>query len=154
MSLWQASAWPDAAAAMAQALAQATRASAPPPGRASVGGRGVLARCGPLAWWLLDGPRPSQPRDLGTIVDLSSAYVRIDVRGAQAAALLGRLVAIDLRDAAFPTGAFAMTGDAHAALALRRLDADGYEVYVPRSFADHVKEFLMRHARQFGATQP
>lgn len=154
LALYQANAWPDAAQAMAQALARAVGAPAPEPGRVSVGPRGALARCGPLAWWVIDGRDPAPPGDLGTCVELSAAWAPLTARGAQAAALLSRLTAIDLRDTAFPPGAFAMTGTAHVALALRRLDAQSYALYAPRSFRDDVLDLLMLHGRQFGASAP
>ncbi len=132
LTLHQVTAWPEAAAAVAKSLAPAA------------------VRTGPLTWWLIDRPVPALAPESATVLDLSCAWTPIRVAGPQAAALLSRIVAIDLRDAAFPPGAFAMTGDAHGALALRRMDLSEYEIYVARSFAHALWDRMMIHAPQFG----
>lgn len=132
LTLHQVTAWPEAAAAVARALAPAA------------------VRTGPLTWWLIDRPLPALAPDCATVTDLSCAWTPIRVAGPQAAALLSRIVAIDLRDAALPPGGFAITGDADCALALRRMDGSSYEIYVARSFARALWDRLMIHAPQFG----
>jgi heterotetrameric sarcosine oxidase gamma subunit len=135
LSLWQVAAWPQSAAAVAQRLA---------------GEAGAVHRIGPLKWWILDGGRPDFDAAEAVTVDLSHDQTPIRVAGPQAKALLQRVVALDLREKAFPVGGFAATGGHHLMLKLRRLEPQAFEVFVMRSFARNLWELLETHARQFG----
>ncbi|TVQ54562.1 MAG: hypothetical protein EA355_11535 [Rhodobacteraceae bacterium] len=150
LALWQVAAWPDTAAAVAAALGEAVGAPPPPPGEVSRGPRGALVRVSPLKWWVIDGPRPDVDAGLGVALDLSHEQTPVRVEGRDAAALLSRIVAVDLRDAAFPPEAFAATGGHHMMLKLWRRGAERYEVFVMRSYARELWSALAASARQFG----
>jgi sarcosine oxidase subunit gamma len=152
LSLTQVAAWPDAASDVAAALGKALGVAPPPPGRVAEGPDGALARIGPLKWWLIDARSVVVDPAQGATLDLSHEQTPISVAGPDAAALLSRIVAVDLRERAFPPGAFAATGGAHMLLKLRRLsgDAPAYEAFVMRSLARDLWALLLDHARQFG----
>jgi sarcosine oxidase subunit gamma len=148
--LWQAAAWPDTAAAVEAAVAAHVGVAPPPPGRVATGPGGALVRLSPLKWWVIDGTAPALTPDTGATLDLSHEQTPVRVAGRDAAALLARIVAVDLRDGAFPVGAFAATGGHHLMLKLRRLGPDAYELFAMRSLARHLWETLHAHALQFG----
>lgn len=152
LSLQQAAAWPVTAADAATALGAALGVEPPAPGHCAEGRRGTLARIGPLKWWLIDARPVALDPALGAVLDLSHEQVAIRVSGPDAVALLTRIVAIDLRDAAFAPGAFAATGGHHMILKLRRLGGaePSYELFVMRSLARDMWQLLLEHARQFG----
>jgi sarcosine oxidase subunit gamma len=150
LSLWQAAAWPQTAKAVANALGKAAGVKPPAPGRVAEGKGGALVRLSPLKWWLLDGATPALKPEQGATLDLSHEQTPIRVEGRDAAALLARIVAVDLRDAAFPVGAFAATGGHHMMLKLWRRGPESYELFVMRSFARDLWSALESHARQFG----
>ncbi len=135
LSLWQVAAWPESAAAVAARLA---------------GEAGAVVRLGPLKWWVIDGARPEFDGAEAVTLDLSHEQTPIGVAGREAEALLQRIVAIDLRESAFPVGAFAATGGHHMMLKIRRLAPEAFELFVMRSFARHLWETLEAHAVQFG----
>jgi sarcosine oxidase subunit gamma len=148
LRLWQVAAWRPADCAAA--LSAAVGAPAPAPGRTATGPGGTLARTGPLKWWLLDGPRPAIDPAIGALLDLSCEQTPIRIEGPDAGALLARVVAVDLRETAFPTGAFAATGGHHMMLKLHRTGPCAYEIFVMRSYARTLWGLLLDHARQFG----
>mgnify|MGYP006273518263 FL=1 len=150
LSLWQVAAWPETTPAVAARLGESVGAAAPAPGRVAAGAGGALVRVGPLKWWVVDRARPAFDPAEAVTLDLSHEQTPIRVEGREAAALLARIVELDLRDAAFPAGAFAATGGHHAMLKLWRRDATAYELFAMRSFARHVWETLAHHAVQFG----
>jgi heterotetrameric sarcosine oxidase gamma subunit len=135
LSLWQVAAWPESAAAVAARLQ---------------GEAGAVVRLGPLKWWVIDGGRPAFAVEEAVTLDLSHEQTPIRVAGRDAEALMARVVALDLRESAFPVGAFAATGGHHLMLKVRRTAPDAFEVFVMRSFARHLWETLESHAVQFG----
>lgn len=151
LSLWQVAAWPDTAATVSKALSDAVGADAPPFGRVASGPDGALLRLNPLKWWIIDGARPRFDAEQAVTLDLSHEQTPISITGPDAAALLARLVSIDLRDAAFPVGAFAATGGRHMMLKLWRTGPEAYELFVMRSFAAYCGSLLDEHGAQFGA---
>lgn len=148
LRLWQIAAFRphDCAAGLSAAIG----APVPAPGRTATGPGGTLARTGPVKWWLLDGPRPDIDPGAGALLDLSCEQTPIRIDGPDAGALLTRIVSLDLRESAFPEGAFAATGGHHLMLKLHRRGPSSYEIFVMRSYARTLWELLLDHARQFG----
>jgi heterotetrameric sarcosine oxidase gamma subunit len=150
LSLWQAVAWPGAVGALEAMLAE--RAGAVPSGfgRVATGPGGAVVRVGPLEWWVLDGGPLALPAEAGCVLDLSHGWTPVRVEGRDAAALLARLVAVDLRDRGFPVGGFASTGGHHLMLKLWRREAAVWELFAMRSYARTLWASLLEHARPFG----
>jgi heterotetrameric sarcosine oxidase gamma subunit len=148
--LWQAAAWPDTIGAVEAMLAE--RAGAVPSGfgRVAVGPGGAVVRVSPLEWWVFDGGPLALPAEAGSVLDLSHGWTPVRLEGRDAAALLARLVAVDLRDRAFPVGGFAATGGHHLMLKLWRREAAVWELFAMRSFAGALWAHLLEHARPFG----
>ena len=93
--------------------------------------------------------RAIAPQD-ASITVLDHARIRLLIEGAAAAALLARLVTIDLRPTAFPAGCFAQTGVHHAGVLLERSGAERYEMYVLRTFAVSTWEWIVDAAMSYG----
>ncbi len=75
------------------------------------------------------------PIDGAAMVDHTSAWARSALQGADAAAVLARLVPVDLRETAFGVGATARTQLGHMACSLTRVAMDRFEIMVFRSMA-------------------
>ncbi|MEM6624092.1 MAG: hypothetical protein AAF674_17860 [Pseudomonadota bacterium] len=156
-SLWQVAAWGDTYAEVEAALAKACGCEAPAPNLAvATKDGGQLIRTEPLKWWVLgadgaDCPLQPDPAD-GAWLDLGHDQAGVTLSGPNAAELLKRMVSIDVREAAFPNGAFATTDMHHMITRVLRLDADGpcYHVMVMRSYADVLREVASHHLAHFG----
>lgn len=82
-------------------------------------------------------------------VDVSDAYLGFGVAGPKAAELLAKGCAIDLHPMAFAEGKVVRTLLAKADITLLR-EADGFRLYVLRSFADYAGLWLADAAREYG----
>lgn len=78
---------------------------------------------------------PLKPISGAALVDQTSAWAICTLDGADAAAVLARLVPIDLRDGAFGPGAAARTLLGHMTCVLMRTGPTGYQIMVFRSMA-------------------
>jgi sarcosine oxidase subunit gamma len=119
-------------AAVAAALAPLGLAW-PAPGRMTVAEGGRLAFAGRGTAFLIGAPPP----DLGeaaAVTDQSDGWAGLRLTGAAATDVLMRLVALDLRPAAFPEGAAVRAMLNHMPLCLMR-GAEGFELLVFRSMA-------------------
>lgn len=156
-SLWQVAAWGDTFAAVEAALTDACACTAPAPNRAVETSDGrLLIRAEPLKWWILgpdgaDCPLRPEPAD-GAWLDMGHDQAGVALAGPNAAEVLKRMVSVDLRDHAFPDGAFATTEMHHMFIRVLRRDRDGlrYEVMVMRSYADVLREVVAHHLAHFG----
>lgn len=148
--LQQIAAWPDTVEAVAARAARAAGAdSAPGPGAAVAGSRGVVMRIEPLKWWLYGVEAPGIDAEEGAALDLSHARTQVRVSGSKAADCLNRLIPLDLRSESFPVDAAAATGMHHVGITLWH-SRDGYELFLPRGFAVSLWEVLLDTAMQFG----
>lgn len=84
------------------------------------------------------------------IVDVSDAYLGFDIVGEKAAELLAKGCSLDLHPSTFPEGRVARTTLAKADITLLRI-ADGFRLYVLRSFADYAGLWLADAAREYRA---
>lgn len=82
------------------------------------------------------------------IVDVSSGYTVIELRGPRAADVLAKGCALDLHPKVFGSGQCAQTRFFDAAVLLRRTD-DGISMTARRSYAPYVAELLVDAAREF-----
>ncbi len=120
-------------------------------------GRHQLYRIAADQYWIVTGDSTvpaalakALPADVASLTALSHARVRIALQGSAAVALLGKLVAVDLRPQSFAVGSFAQTGLHHVGVLLERLGPDSFELYVLRTFAASTWEWLLDAALPFG----
>jgi sarcosine oxidase subunit gamma len=107
---------------------------------------------GPDEWLLLcaDGSEMAVIASLRTalsgrhaaIVDISDARCVAHLSGAAARDVLARGCAVDFHPRAFTLGAVAQTRLAQAEVIVHRCTEDGFDIYVARSFADHLWRWL------------
>lgn len=152
-SLWQVAAWPDRLSQAGGAAAAAAGVpEAPGPGGTLAGSAATLMRIEPLKWWIVAATpidRPALDGQDGTVLDLSHARTVIRVEGPDTAALMARLVSLDLRARSFPEGAVASTGLHHSGVTLTRREG-GIEIFALRSYALSIWEHVAESAAQFG----
>ncbi len=157
-SLVQVGTWTEVHAACAASLARVCGCDPPASPRVATDrGAHRLYRIAPDQWWIAthDEDLPATlEREIGAaggaVTVLSDARVRLAIDGVAAKALLSRLVPLDLRDAAFPVGAFAQTGVHHAPALLDRIGAARYDLYVLTTYAVSTWEWTLDQALPFG----
>jgi sarcosine oxidase subunit gamma len=144
---------------VAQAIADLTGASAPPTIAGPVAaGAFLIMRTGARQFWVVDeegGEHAAKlsavvPAGAGAVTPLSHSRTRLFVEGAPARAVLSKGAAIDFHPKAFPVGALAMTGIHHTPVLIRRSDADRYEIWAMRTYAQAVWEWLTDAALEYG----
>jgi sarcosine oxidase subunit gamma len=147
-----------------EALTQAVHSAlgSPPPahtGEATECEAGLLMRSGPLEFMLIGSEaapqRVAQLRghiaaEIGSVLDLSHARIRVQLYGAKAVEALGKLYALDFRPAAFPVGRFQLTGHHHIPCMLHRLEAQHFELYFLSTYAHGQIEALIDVALEYG----
>ena len=118
----------------------------------------LLFKIGAEQFWVLspDGQdlvpalQSTIPPEIGAVTSLSHSRARIFVQGGAARQVLSTGIVLDLHPDSFPVGAFALTGAHHAAVLLHRTRADRYELYVPRTFAAWIWDWLTDAALPIG----
>ena len=87
----------------------------------------------------------------GALTDVGAGFAVLNLSGPAAADVLAQGCTIDLDPAAFPEGACAMTALARMRVVIHRLpQAGGYDVYVARSFAGSLWQWVTVAALEFG----
>lgn len=86
---------------------------------------------------------------LAIVTPLSHSRTRIFVEGAAAPEMLAKVIEIDLHEAAFKPGMFAMTGLHHTPILLHRVTASRFEIYAMRTFAANAWDWLADAALEF-----
>jgi heterotetrameric sarcosine oxidase gamma subunit len=86
---------------------------------------------------------------LGSIVDVSHAYVGIDVSGPRAAWCINAFNALDLDPHAFPVDACTRTVFGKVEIVLWRAEAEKFRIEVGRSQARYVWQCLAEASREF-----
>lgn len=160
----QIAAWPDTFARVEEALSSALGGvSAPGPGSwVPWGARARLLRVEPLRWWVMEADKaaadrpavPDLPSDAAMGLDLSHSRTGIRVTGPSADQLLMRFMAVDLRSTSFAHGAVATGLFDHVSATVLRDDTGegpGYDLLLPRTFAESCWLELFEAAERFGA---
>ena len=122
--------------------------------------RAVIVRDRTALWlgpdeWLVLAPESEtalaqQPlAALGSVVDVSHAYVGIEVRGPRAAWCINAFNALDLDPHVFPVGACTRTLFGKVEIILWRAEADLFRIEVARSYAPYVRQCLEEACREF-----
>jgi heterotetrameric sarcosine oxidase gamma subunit len=88
--------------------------------------------------------------DTGAVTILSAGRVRLRIEGPQAREVLARGIAIDLHPEQFRVGCSAQTGLHHTGVFLERVAVDTYELFVQRTFAGSIREWLMDASLAYG----
>jgi heterotetrameric sarcosine oxidase gamma subunit len=107
-------------------------------------------------WWIAAGSASlvrlarELPSPAGTVTMLSAGRVRIRISGGATRELLAKGIALDLHRSAFQVGASALTGLHHTGIFLERVDDDAYEIYVQRTYAEWLWDWLIDAALPFG----
>jgi heterotetrameric sarcosine oxidase gamma subunit len=110
-------------------------------------------------WWIAGDDtglrRLSQqlPPPVGAVTTLSAARVRLRIEGPAACDMLAKGIAIDLHPALFTVGRSAQTGLHHSGIFLERVASDAYEIFVPRTFAASIWEWLLDAALPYGVNR-
>jgi methylglutamate dehydrogenase subunit D len=119
------------------------------PRRAQALERGQLLNVAPGQHWLVttdaavcDAVCAALPAAVGSATELSHGRVRVAVSGAEVPALLAKGIAVDLDPAVLGVGQFVQTGLHHVGVLLHRTAPTSYELYLPRTFAVSLWEWL------------
>jgi len=160
----QISTWSAGIGALSSALHRALDCEAPlHTGQLAHCALGTLMRSGPFEFLLIgqDDQAPSDRvallrqhvgADIGSVLDLSHARVRVSVQGEKAVDTLSKLYALDFRPAAFAKDSFALTGHHHIPCLLHRLDAQHFHAYFFSTYARGQVGLLEDAALEFGVT--
>ncbi len=116
-----------------------------------------LYRTAPDAYWVVapEATVISQllaavPVTAGAVTPLSHSRVRLLVDGPAARTVLAAGISVDLHPRSFAVGAFVQTALHHTGVLLERCAQDRYELYVPRTFALSIWEWLIDAALPVG----
>ena len=128
-------------------------------GHATACEAGLLMRSGPLEFMLI-GTHAAPQRvaelrahisaEIGSVLDLSHARIRVQLHGVKAVDALAKLYALDFRTAAFPVGRFQLTGHHHIPCLLHRLEAQRFDLYFLSTYAHGQIDALMDVALEYG----
>ena len=118
----------------------------------------LLFKTGPEQYWVVSSAEEEVTGQLqsvvapevGAVTSLSHSRTRLFIEGPAARQLLSTGIALDLHSESFPVDAFALTGIHHTPVLLHRAAPDRYELYVLRTFAEWVWEWLTDAALPFG----
>ena len=153
------STWVRGEAKLAEALTQALQVSIPQvTGKTVQCALGLLMRTGPQEWMLIGSTnqdaqatlRSHIHSEVGSITDLSHARCQIHVSGTKAKEALGKLFALDFRNAAFALNDIALTGHHHVPCTVHRLGEQSFDLYVFSTYAFGQLESLIDASREFG----
>lgn len=146
--------WPDARDRLAAALKVR---SLPQPGRLATTRTYTLLGLGPGRFQAiaekpgLDGRLATAvTSDVGAVVDLSQARGGLRLSGPAAQDVLQKGLDFDLAPAAFPVGAAAAGTIHHMPVTLARIDAEAFDLFTFRGFAQSLWEWSVDRALEYG----
>ena len=108
-----------------------------------------LWRMEPLKWWLFN-KEIEVSEQIATILDMSHAFIGIEIKGDNSSLFLNRHIPVDLRAKNFPDLSSASTAIHHVSVKLFKISSNNYCLYIPRGFALSIWEILLETADQFG----
>ena len=160
--LLQAATWADGVDAWQAALSQALSPVPARVGETCATAAGLLMRVGPEELWIVDEDSPHSPAErvaglraqlhaqIGSVLDLSHARVRLSVSGPRCMAMLSKLYALDFRDHAFPVGRVLLSGYHHVPCALHRTGQHAFDAYLFTTYARDQFETYVDAALEYG----
>lgn len=131
--------------ALDKALLTAHGLGFPAPGDTLAAGDARIIWSGPGQAFLLGVAPDDALAGLAAMTEQSDGWAAMELSGAEAAAVLARLVAVDLRDSHFAVGATARCTLVHMNCSLTRLEDGAWLILVFRSMALSAAEEI-RHA--------
>jgi sarcosine oxidase subunit gamma len=114
----------------------------------------TLFRTGPLQLWFIGAANDDLATKLSPlclVTPLSHSRTRIALEGEPARAVLAKGIALDFHKDAFTPGQFAMTGLHHTPVLVHCVRQDRFDLYVMRTFAVTVWDWLTDAALEFAA---
>ncbi|MBO88999.1 MAG: hypothetical protein CMP14_05715 [Rickettsiales bacterium] len=154
----QAAGWPDSFDEVSKCLAKV--AGGAPPGTfriASVADTVTILWAGAERLWFTADDRDLISRFDGCVTDeeamlleLSDSRTILRIKGGAARRVLMKGVAVDLHTSVFPMQAIAHTMVEHAGVLLHRVGPEAFELYVPRSYAVNIWQWLTKSSAEFG----
>ena len=156
-SMMQIGFWPDTAAAVQARMAALFELDRPPaPGRFATKDGTICARIAFDSYLLIDADAAAVTNDLPpddcAVTDLSHSRRGIAIEGRAAAAFLNRDVAVDFASGACPPGSVVQTTMHHVPVLLLRHAENRFALYVYRSYAEDLIDWLADMARSFADT--
>jgi methylglutamate dehydrogenase subunit D len=118
-------------------------------GVAMVSGKQTIFKVSPTQYWLLNGE--VAPTSGCYLTPLSSGRTVIAIEGEPARDLLAKCVPFDFHASAFKPGHFAMTGIHHTPVLIHCVAENRFELYVLRTFAFNIWEWLCDAALEYAA---
>ena len=155
-SILQVAAWPNTRQAVEAVIAELLGVKVPPVGSAVADPNVTVATAAP-GRYLISGMAPdlsprfeaALPSSDGAVTNLAHGRVILRLEG-EAAALLAKCVAIDLDLPVFPLGRIAQTAVHHIDVMLHRQRRTTFDVWVLRSFAEGLAEWLLDAGLELG----
>ena len=118
-------------------------------GVAMMSGKQTIFKVGPTQYWLLNGE--VSPTTGCYLTPLSSGRTCIAIEGEPARDLLAKCAALDFHPGSFKPGHFAMTGIHHTPVLIQCVAENRFELYVLRTFALDIWEWLSDAALEHAA---
>ena len=118
-------------------------------GVAMVSGKQTIFKVSPTQYWLLNGEVP--PTAGCYLTPLSSGRICIAIEGEPARDLLSKCVPLDFHPSEFKPGRFAMTGIHHTPVLIHCVAGNRFELYVLRTFALNIWEWLCDAGLEYAA---
>jgi sarcosine oxidase subunit gamma len=155
-SILQVQAWPDTLKTVeAVLISELLDEDAPPIGSALIRSNTVVATIAP-GRFMLAGPEGllariegALPANEGAVTDISHGRVVLRAEGERAERVLQSCVMLDLDAKAFPPGRVAQTAIHHVDVLIHRQSETLFEIWVLRSFAASLTEWLLDAAEAF-----
>lgn len=156
-SIIQVQAWPDSLPTVQTVLSEFL-GMAPPAIGSAVGGDGAIMAAIAPGRFLLSSDAGDLAERLaaaltasdGAVTDLSHGRTVLRLEGAEAVGVLSACVAIDLDSALFPLQRVAQTAIHHIDVLVHRRSETSFDLWVLRSFAEALAEWLLDARREAG----
>ena len=154
----QAAGWPDSFENVSKRLAEAAGGTPPETfGIASIADTVTVLWAGAERLWFTADDYGLIARFDGCVNDeeamlleLTDSRTIFRIKGEAARQVLAKGVAVDLHTSVFPVQAIAHTKVEHAGVLLHRVGPEAFELYVPRSYAANIWQWLTECSAEFG----
>ena len=152
-SILQVQAWPVTANAVRRVIAELLGVEAPVIGRSTIGAGATIVAIAHGRYLvsadagdLVQKFEAALPSSDAAVSDISHGRVILKLEGEAAAAVLATSVALDLDPSAFPAGRVVQTMIHHVDVVIHRRSETSFELWVLRSFAESLAEWLLDQA--------